>query len=250
MHICLVVIIFNGARHSADYFMQISIDQPIISSRPPTIINVKSKFPDMAAAGKDFSPRERDRIARQLSKSLGPEYLSVRLGCGNTRLTYVEGWLMISLANQIFGFDGWSSKMKSFTQEYIETKDGRTSTAYSCCCRVTLKSGTYKEDTGHGSAENQRGIGLAIEKARKEAATDALKRALRQFGNALGNCCYDKEFLKNVHPMKNAKKEAFDVKKLLTRSDLEFSREGDAEFSLSLDNDLIEFNNSFNEVNK
>lgn len=38
----------------------------------------------------------------------------------------------------------------------------------------------------------------AYEKARKEAVTDAMKRALRMFGNRLGNCAYDKAFLRHV----------------------------------------------------
>ena len=42
---------------------------------------------------------------------------------------------------------------------------------------------------------------LSIEKARKEAVTDALKRALKSFGNVLGNCLSDKEYLKFVGGM-------------------------------------------------
>jgi len=47
-------------------------------------------------------------------------------------------------------------------------------------------------------AENVRTKGAAMDKARKEAVTDATKRALRLFGNHLGNCCYDKEYLRAV----------------------------------------------------
>ncbi len=36
---------------------------------------------------------------------------------------------------------------------------------------------------------------MALEKAKKEAVTDAIKRSLRIFGNSLGNCMYDKDFL-------------------------------------------------------
>ena len=32
--------------------------------------------------------------------------------------------------------------------------------------------------------------------ARKEAVTDGLKRAFKSFGNALGNCLGDKEYVK------------------------------------------------------
>jgi DNA recombination protein Rad52 len=47
-------------------------------------------------------------------------------------------------------------------------------------------------------AENVKSKGAALDKARKEAVTDAIKRALRIFGNHLGNCCYDKDYLKAV----------------------------------------------------
>lgn len=38
--------------------------------------------------------------------------------------------------------------------------------------------------------------------ANKEAVTDALKRALRSFGNLTGNCLYDKEYLSKVKSVK------------------------------------------------
>jgi len=43
--------------------------------------------------------------------------------------------------------------------------------------------------------------GTAIEKACKESVTDAMKRALRLFGNSLGNCLYDKAFNQQVSSM-------------------------------------------------
>ena len=39
-------------------------------------------------------------------------------------------------------------------------------------------------------------------KCKKEAVTDALKRALRNFGNLLGNCLYDKSFVNEVIKIK------------------------------------------------
>lgn len=176
----------------------------------------------------EFSKKERERISHQLDKRLGQEYLSVRQGGGNTKLTYVEGWRIIGLANKILGFDGWSSEIKNYVQEYSDTLDGKTSVGYSCMCRVTLKNGIFKEDIGFGSSENQRLKGMAIEKAKKEAATDSLKRALRQFGNALGNCCYDKQFLIDLYKSKGQKKPGvFNINKLLSHTDLTFENESE-----------------------
>ena len=43
---------------------------------------------------------------------------------------------------------------------------------------------------------------LSVEKARKEAVTDGLKRALKSFGNALGNCLNDKDYMKVMTSVK------------------------------------------------
>ena len=47
-------------------------------------------------------------------------------------------------------------------------------------------------------SEGMKSKALSIEKARKEAVTDGLKRALKSFGNALGNCLSDKDYMRLV----------------------------------------------------
>ena len=70
--------------------------------------------------------------------------------------------------------------------------------------RVSTKSGNYHEDVGCGSVENFPNKAAALEKCKKEATTDALKRALRWYGNQMGNCLYDKTFLKHIGKVKGA----------------------------------------------
>lgn len=70
--------------------------------------------------------------------------------------------------------------------------------------RVTLKDGTFHEDIGYGHIENCKGKAAAFEKAKKEGTTDGMKRALRNFGNVLGNCIYDKEYLGKISKVKAA----------------------------------------------
>ena len=60
------------------------------------------------------------------------------------------------------------------------------------------------QDIGYGHIENCKGKAAAFEKAKKEGTTDALKRALRNFGNLLGNCIYDKDYLAKVTKLKIA----------------------------------------------
>lgn len=84
------------------------------------------------------------------------------------------------------------------------TTNGKITLGLSTIVRVTLRDGTFHEDIGYGHIENCKGKAAAFEKAKKEAATDALKRALRNFGNVLGNCLYDKDYLQKVTKLKVA----------------------------------------------
>ena len=61
-----------------------------------------------------------------------------------------------------------------------------------------------QQDIGYGHIENCKGKAAAFEKAKKEGTTDGLKRALRNFGNLLGNCVYDKEYVAKVTKLKVA----------------------------------------------
>lgn len=173
-----------------------------------------------------------------LNKSLGPEYLNIRPGWGGTSIVYMEGWAAIDLANRIFGYDGWSSTISKLKQEYLQEKTDKkeayegkikkemdvthVSVGYSCFCKIQLKNGAFREDIGYGSAENVGNKSQAIEQAKKGAVTDAIKRALRQFGNALGNCCYNKSHTQHFRKTKDGM--VTDIKRkedLLTRKDLE-----------------------------
>jgi len=138
-------------------------------------------------------------VGEMLGSFLGPEYISIRPGPGGQSLSYLMGHRSISLANGIFGWDGWRSEIKSKEIHSLEQgKDGSWSCVVTLTVRVTAssvgKGDVYHEDVGSGEAERAKGRGAALEKAIKEASTDALKRALRQFGEALGNCLYNKEY--------------------------------------------------------
>jgi DNA repair and recombination protein RAD52 len=87
-----------------------------------------------------------------------------------------------------------------FVDEHPQTF--KVSLGLSVIVRVTLRDGTFHEDVGYGHMENCKGKAAAFEKAKKEGTTDGLKRALRNFGNVLGNCIYDKEYLKQVTKVK------------------------------------------------
>ncbi|KAF9084851.1 DNA repair protein rad52 [Mortierella sp. AD031] len=153
-----------------------------------------------------FTAAEKSRLDSELTKYLPAEFTTTRPGPGRSSLTYIEGWRIKNLANKLFGFDGWNSAITDVTVDYLETEnDGKVIVGVSCIVRVTLKDGTFHEDLGYGSSENQRSKAASLEKAKKEAATDALKRALTSFGNLLGTCLYDKNYTKYLSTQRSDK---------------------------------------------
>ncbi|KAK0557404.1 DNA repair protein rad52 [Tilletia horrida] len=152
-------------------------------------------------AGSEETARRVATLQARLQQRLGPEYVSTRAGpSGGPKVSYIEGWKAIDLANEVFGFNGWSSSIVSIDVDYLEEnpETGRVNVAVSVTVRVTLRDGTFHEDVGYGSMDNSKSRAAALEKSKKEAVTDALKRTLRTFGRVLGNCLYDKQFLRDV----------------------------------------------------
>lgn len=114
---------------------------------------------------------------------------------------YVDGLHVIREANRIFGFDGWSYEVTRLEQTHygVVSLNGQNGPyeqlrcSYLCAVRVNV-DGVVREGlavgVGNGKPEN---AGDVIESAVKEAETDALKRALRTFGNTFGLALYDKD---------------------------------------------------------
>jgi DNA repair and recombination protein RAD52 len=147
----------------------------------------------------EYTAQEIATLQSRLERQLGPEYISARAGPSGQKVHYVAAEKCIQLANEVFGFNGWSSSIQNIQVDFVDEKsDGRVSLGLSVVMRVSLRDGTYHEDIGYGQIENCKSKATAFEKAKKEGTTDGLKRALRNFGNVLGNCIYDKEYLKKV----------------------------------------------------
>lgn len=136
---------------------------------------------------------------QELQKPLDPKHIvSAKQGGFGPKGDYIEGWHAIAEANRIFGFDGWSYTIDLTQNGVVEGKDSKGNpqwqAAYTCVCTVTVQTEqgpVIRQDVGFGSGFAKQ-IGDAIEGATKEAATDALKRALRTFGNPFGLALYDK----------------------------------------------------------
>lgn len=150
-----------------------------------------------------YRPEDENRIQKALNKVLGPEYVSFRPGGGGQNVSYIEGWKALNLANEIFGFNGWSSELISVQVDFMDSHgSGRVSLGLSVVVRITIRDGTYHEDFGYGFIENAKNKAMAFEKCKKEAFTDGMKRCLRCFGNVLGNCLYDKTIIAKMQKVK------------------------------------------------
>ena len=132
----------------------------------------------------------------ELSRKLDPSHVKPPSKFG-PKGDYIEGWHAIAEANRIFGFDGWSyTLMECRCVSERDRPIGREAkpgfgVSYTATVRVMV-DGMTREDVGAGHGYDV-DCGAAHESAIKEAVTDALKRALRTFGNPFGLALYDKD---------------------------------------------------------
>mgnify|MGYP003523673675 CR=1 FL=1 len=116
---------------------------------------------------------------------------------GNISLSYIEGHDVIETANKVFGFGNWSysiSKLEQVSQEQNHNQNHVI--CYKAIIKVLIHSENHtldvsREDVGFGTGVAKT-LADSHENAGKEAVTDALKRAMRSFGNQFGNSLYDK----------------------------------------------------------
>lgn len=59
-----------------------------------------------------YTKQEQEGLQAQLDGMLGPEYVNYRPAPGGSSVAYLRGDVAITLANEIFGFNGWSSEIK------------------------------------------------------------------------------------------------------------------------------------------
>ena len=136
-----------------------------------------------------------DKIKEMLDAPLPRSAIHTRKQAGTT-LAYVEGWWIIQKANEIFGYDGWETKLVNLRQVDLSSyeKGGRDMwrCTYTCEMSMEVHKSTVHQDVGVGTGFSSQ-AGDAIEGACKEAVTDALKRCARHWGNQFGLALYDKK---------------------------------------------------------
>ncbi|XP_056907655.1 DNA repair protein RAD52 homolog [Takifugu flavidus] len=159
----------------------------------------KSSFAATSFGQYTYTAEEYQAVHDALKQRLGPEYISTRVAGGGQKVCYVEGHRVVSLANEMFGYNGWSHSITQQNVDFVDLINGRFYVGVSAFVKVQLKDGAFHEDVGYGVSEGLKSKALSLEKARKEAVTDGMKRALRCFGNVLGNCILDKEYLLSIN---------------------------------------------------
>ena len=152
---------------------------------------------------KTFEEREKERkeemkeVARILEEHTPVDYVSNRAGNSGASFIYIEGHTAIQIANAIFGPFNWSTEVTSINVDYVEKSGKSTEVCTTAIVKVKVNI------NGHESSHEDIGVGKgklsdkaqAISLSKKSAITSATKRALRQFGNFLGNSLYDKTHL-------------------------------------------------------
>ncbi len=161
------------------------------SSAPPTPIERSPAPASVEALHWDaLAPR----VTEALAQPLDPELISQRKGRGGRKFDYIEGHTAIDQANRIFGFGGWGYELVGdVTLRPIDQTDSRTgevtrTAAYSVTVRVTVPGAPSRTDVGFQPVAGD--TPEDHETACKGAVTDALKRALRSFGDRFGNGLY------------------------------------------------------------
>ena len=91
---------------------------------------------------KQFSPDEKKRIGQALTCKLGVDKLAQRRGPGGSKVTYLEGWQATELANQVFGYNGWRSKIMSLHLDSLQKDGDKYVCCYSAIVRIQVRTTT------------------------------------------------------------------------------------------------------------
>src|SRR5689334_22443899 len=122
-----------------------------------------------------------------LRRNVDGRHIRSRLSNGR-ELSYLEGWYVISQANRIFGFDGWSRETLESKCVFARENRGYFTAVYTAKVRLTVQAnGVTVVREGHGTGEGRGEFpGEVHDTALKAAETDATKRALATFGRPFG----------------------------------------------------------------
>ncbi|XP_042324835.1 DNA repair protein RAD52 homolog isoform X4 [Sceloporus undulatus] len=109
-----------------------------------------------------YTADEYQAIQAALRQRLGPEYISSRQAGGGQKVCYIEGHRVISLANEMFGYNGWAHSVTQQNVDFVDLNNGRFYVGVCAFVKVQLK---MPPDFDLSKAKRQ-DFEPAIEKAR------------------------------------------------------------------------------------
>ena len=65
--------------------------------------------------------------------------LLYHLNIKGQRVAYIEGWRTTYLANEIFGFNGWASSVKTCDVDFVDYNNGRFYVGVSAVVSITVQ---------------------------------------------------------------------------------------------------------------
>jgi DNA repair and recombination protein RAD52 len=144
------------------------------------------------------SPFTPEQIA-ELAKPLDHKRVKHRQGGGGMSLGYITGHDAIDTANRLFNYGNWGYDLLKVELVNIPGENGEVIGGY-YAATVQLKVKDCIPVTEEGVCPIQEGRNPrakidAHDMARKGAVTDALKRALRCYGDQFGNSLYDTDLI-------------------------------------------------------
>jgi DNA repair and recombination protein RAD52 len=144
------------------------------------------------------SPFTPEQIA-ELDKPIDSKKVAHRQGGGGTQLSYIEGHEAIDAANRLFGYGSWGFEVVGVParDHYTDTNGEIKAMWYSAKIRLHVRGCEPIEEMGLVEVQlpkpgRESSFGQQVDVAMKGSITDALKRALRCYGDQFGNSLYDR----------------------------------------------------------
>ena len=103
--------------------MRLLTYRPLLTIRRPgeqhKTSSVVNPFDEAKLVVSEYTAQEIATLQSRLGKQLGPEYISSRPGASGQKVHYIAAEKCINLANEVFGFNGWSSTIKEIQVDFV-----------------------------------------------------------------------------------------------------------------------------------
>lgn len=86
---------------------------------PNSTTTTANPFEEPQRRMNEYTAQEIATLQARLDKKLGPEYISARPGAAGQKVHYLSADKCINLANEVFGFNGWSSSIQTIQIDFV-----------------------------------------------------------------------------------------------------------------------------------